>query len=232
MRDRSRLGKIKKFFDNEIDGILSFYTNTLDKLTCKDDESRLASQTLMSAATIWECYLNDLVIEYIRKKPDAFYVHLKNSLKHKRTHKQKLIQKEYTVFQQPRRISLEKIVKLIDRNERNITFVTASDLGKKAKKWISEEYRDNFICLPEQKRAVIDLLISLRNFIAHGSDSSLKRLNLAIKSSHLSQYNLRRNSYGVSAGVSGHGKYLNAKKYGKTRVEVIITLIREIGSEL
>lgn len=64
---------IKKLFIDELDATLRFYKNTLLKLETLDDKSRLVSQTYMSAATAWECFLSDIVIAYIEDNPKAFF---------------------------------------------------------------------------------------------------------------------------------------------------------------
>ena len=220
--------EVKEVFNKEIEGILDFYKSTMRKLKIKSDQNRLASQTLMSAATIWECFLHELVIAYIRKKPDRFIDHLESALDSQQSDKQKVIRKKYAPFCRPRSINTDDIVKIIDIDEKNIIFTHSSELGTKAKRWISEEHRRGFIGITQQKKAVIDLVISLRNCIAHGSESSLKKLRDAVNNSHISCYDLDRKKY----GINDHGAYLNSKKKGGRRVEIIIKVMKEIGEKL
>lgn len=218
---------IKKFFNDELDATLRFYKNTLQKLETLDDKSRLVSQTYMSAATAWECFLNDIVIAYIEIDPEVFFEHLKRSYEGNRTKKQKLIQKKYSKINFPESINSEDIVELIDSEKRNITFSSASDLNEKVRKWISEDYFKKFSEITKEETAIINLIISLRNFIAHQSKGSFAKLERYARVSQLKSLGLFRES----AGMPDYGKYLNLMHDEKTRFEIIITQMKKIGEK-
>ena len=218
---------IRKFLNDELDATLRFYKNTLQKLETPDDESRLASQTYMSAATAWECFLSDIVIAYIEIDPEVFFEHLKRSHEDGRTRKQKLIQEKYTKINFPESINSEEIIEFIDSEKRNITFSSASDLNKKVKNWISEDYFKKFNEITKEETAIINLIISLRNFIAHQSKGSFAKLERCARVSQLKSLGLFRKS----AGMPDYGNYLNGIHDEKTRFEIIATQMKKIGGK-
>lgn len=219
---------VKKFFEKSLDDALVFYKNISGKLEKKDEKGRLAAQTLMSVATIWECFLNDIIISYIVMDPENFFKYAQEKYERDITKSQENIKKHFVTSIKPKKISLEFITDVLDYNRRNISYAKVSVLKKEASKLISSEYVKGIRGIRQHDVAVIDLLRALRNFIAHGSDSSFDTLQKAVKNSHLDRYKLRRMKYDVNDNYY----YLIAKMDRKCRVEKIISLIKDIGVNL
>lgn len=221
---------IKKLFNDELDATLRFYKNTLQnlqKLATPDDKNRLVSQTYMSAATAWECFLSDIVIAYIEDSPETFFEHLKRSYEGGRAPKQKLIQEKYAKLSFPESINSDEIIELIDSERKNVTFSTATDLTKKIRNWISEDYLKKFTGMTKEEKAIVNLIISLRNFIAHQSEGSFAKLEKNARISILKPYGL----YNEKSGIPSYGEYLNFEHERKTRFEIIITHMKKLGKK-
>lgn len=219
---------IKKFFNDELDAILNFYKGILPKLKTPDDKNRLVSQTYMSAATAWECFLSDIVIAYIEDSPETFFEHLKRSYEGGRVGKQKLIQEKYATLSFPQSISSDEIIELVDSEKRNITFSNAKDLNEKIRNWVSDDYLKKFNEITKEDKAIVNLIISLRNYIVHQSAGSFSKLEKDTRIGILKSLGL----YNYKQRIPNYGEYLNFIYDRKTRFEIIIRQMKNLSKKL
>jgi len=223
--------RVRASFDAQIDDALSFYRRVVTGLRSDADVTRLSALTLMSAATIWESFLSDLVIAYINRDPSQFSVHLENALKQDLSGKQKQIQSRYAPFVAPNSIERKAIVSLLDSDGNNITFKSAAHLKKTAKIWITQGNRAGIEGLTNQQMAVIDLTVALRNHIAHDSERSRDALKNAVSKGALHGSGLHR----AQNAIHTPGVYLKSKHRqpgGNPRIEEILGHMRAIGAAI
>lgn len=156
-----------------------------------------------------------------------FFEHLKRSYEDGKSPKQRLIHEKYAKLSFPKSISSDEIIEFIDSEKRNITFSTVADLTEKVKKWISDEYLKKFIGMTKEEKAIVNLVISLRNFIAHQSEGSIIRLERDARIGLLKPCGL----YNEKRGIPSYGEYLNFVHGEKTRFEIIITHMKKLGKK-
>lgn len=223
--------RVRASFDAQIADAFGFYIRVKTGLGSDADLTRLSALSLMSAATIWESFLSDLVIAYINRDPSQFSTHLENALKQDLSGKQKQIQSRYAPFVAPSSIDRKTIISLLDSDGNNITFKSAAHLKKTAKIWITTGNRVGIEGLTSQQMAIIDLTVALRNHIAHDSERSRDALKIAVSKGALHGSGLHR----AQNAIHTPGVYLKSKHQqpgGNPRVEEILGHMRAIGAAI
>lgn len=175
-------------------------------------ENRLAEQSAMTMAVLWEAYINDLFIAYIAAAPQHYIQQvisrMKQSLFEKFGHGTKWVE-----FAPPDTISKVQVEKLLDPKGWNLTVTSAEKLSKTANQLLRGADAKKF-SLEVNDRAFVDFLIGLRNYLGHRSKASRKILSEAIKA---------LNPASPNAGLIGQstsvGSYL--KNGAPARVQII-----------
>lgn len=85
---------------------------------------------MISAATLWESFISDLIVAYINRDPSQFAIHLQHALNDDMSDKQKQIMNRYAPYKAPTSIDRATITSLIDNDGNNITFSSAQALKK------------------------------------------------------------------------------------------------------
>ncbi len=222
--------EVRQDFDSGLADLIAFYMTVNASLTLDKDRSFLAENTVLTAATLWESFINDLFVAYINRDSSQFSVHLKNAFDADRTSKQKQIANRFTTINFPRHMPVQMVTSLLDEAGNNITFPTYSAMKKGAKIYLSAPHAAIVGGLTGQQGAIINLWIALRNHIAHRSARSLEAMNDALKVGALHGSGLQR---GVR-DVHHVGGYLKAKGVHNLppRIEIILSSMRAISAAL
>lgn len=134
----------------------------------------------LAASILLEGFLNDLFVAYINRRPEAFVAYLTSKMtietkdelaKRAATHATIDIQKHLT---------MDKIRKIIDPHEFNLTFQTTADLKHSAGVWLDPTYKAYFLSISKQHGALLEATKAVRNYLAHRSNSSQKRMQTAL----------------------------------------------------
>ena len=224
-------GRVRASFDAQLGETITFYQTVKSSLKSDADITRLSAMTLISAATIWEGFLSDLIIAYINRDPTQFTIHLEHAFKEDMSDKQKEIQGRYAPFLAPTNIDRATIASLIDKDGNNVTFSNAAALKKGAKRWISTANLAGINALTSQQMAIINLWAALRNHIAHDSERSRDALKHAVSRGALHGTGLHR----AQNAIHTPGVYLKSKHQqpaGNPRIEEILRHMRGIAAAI
>lgn len=223
--------RVRASFDTQLVEATNFYHTVKATLTSAADLTRLSASTLISAATLWESFLSDLVVAYINRDPSRFAIHLKEALNQDLSGKQKQILNRYAPYKAPTNIDRSTIVSLLDNDGNNITFSQSQALKKGAKRWISDANMAGINALTGQQMAIINLWIALRNHIAHDSERSKLALQKAVSHGALHGTGLHR----AQNAIHAPGVYLKSKHQqagGVPRIEEILRHMRQIAAAI
>lgn len=222
---------VRASFAAQLAEVTEFHHTVKESLSSAADLTRLSASTLISAATLWESFLSDLIVAYINRDPSQFAIHLEYALNEDLSDKQKQILNRYAPYKAPTSIDRGKIISLIDNNGNNITFSNAQALKKGAKRWISEANMSGINALSGQQMAVINLWIALRNHIAHDSERSRTALKVAVSNGALHGTGLQRGQNAIHTP----GVYLKSKHrqpIGNPRIEEILWHMQQIAAAI
>lgn len=221
---------VRQDFDSSIADLIAFYATVKSGLTLDKDQSFLAENTVLTAATLWESFINDLFVAYINRDSTQFAIHLKNAFEADRTVKQKQIANRFVQLSFPQHMPVQMITSLLDEVGNNVTFPSYAAMKKGARIYLGAANAATIAGLSGVQGATINLWIALRNHIAHRSARSLKAMNDALKVGALHGSGLRRDV----RDVHHVGGYLKAKGAHNLppRVEIILGSMRAIGAAL
>lgn len=221
---------VRQDFDRSLADLIAFYATVKAGLSLDKDQSFLAENTVLTAATLWEGFVNDLFIAYINRDTSQFIVHLSNAFEADRTPKQMQIANRFVTVAYPAHMTVKMITSLLDEVGNNITFASYGEMKKGAKKYLAGANATRVSGLNSARGASINLWIALRNHIAHRSERSFKAMNDAMNAGALHGTGLKR---GVR-DVRHVGAYLKAKPAHNLppRVEIILAEIRAIAALL
>lgn len=221
---------VRSNFDTSLSEAQDFYTAAKAALTTEKDQSLLVRSTIITAATLWESFVNDLFIAYINRDTSQFQIHLQNAFEADRTAKQKLIAQHFAVVTLTKHMTVEMISELLDSGGNNLTFSNYEALNRGAQTYLAQAHRAGITGLSTSNKKCIDLWISIRNHIAHDSIRSFDAMNQAMNSGALHNTGLRR---GVRK-VRHVGSYLKSKPApnAKPRIELILAKMKLIAAAL
>lgn len=223
---------VRTDFDSSINDLTAFYNTVKSGLTLDKDQSFLAENIVLTAATFWEGFVNDLFVAYINRDSTQFATHLQNAFDDNRTAKQKLIASQFVRVTFPTHLSVSMITSLLDNNGNNVTFSSYDAMKKGAKRYLAASNAANINGLTSLQGATINLWIALRNHIAHRSERSLRAMNDALLDPALHGSPLQRGA--GTRRVHHVGAYLKATGAPNTspRVEIILTSMQTIAAAL
>ncbi|NKK72494.1 hypothetical protein GFM13_19335 [Rhizobium leguminosarum bv. viciae] len=221
---------VRQDFDRSLIDLIAFYTTVKSGLSLDKDQSFLAENTVLTAATLWEGFVNDLFIAYINRDTSQFIVHLDNAFEADRTPKQMQIANRFVTVTYPAHMTVKMITSLLDEVGNNVTFASYGEMKKGAKKYLAGANATRVSGLSNPRGALVNLWIALRNHIAHRSERSFKAMNEALAAGALHGTGLKR---GVR-DVRYVGAYLKAKPAHNLppRVEIILNEMRAIAAVL
>lgn len=219
---------VRESFDTALGELHVFYKTVKAALSKDKDETLLVQNTILTAATLWESFINDMFIAYINRDSTQFQIHLHDAFKASRTPKQDVIAKNFVTVSFPKHLTVDLIADLIDQRGENITFFDYKTLQKGAAKYLSAGHRTGIDGLSNAQKATLTLWIALRNEIAHNSERSFKAMNEAMNAGGLHNTGLQR---GVN-NVKHVGSYLKSKPWAnsKPRIELILDHMTAIAA--
>ena len=131
----------------------------------------IAEFSFVAAATLSEGFLSDLFVAYINRNSEKFRAYLlgKMEIETKDDYAKRATQH---VDRSMPHLSVEKIKDILDPTGYNVTFPTTDKMKEAAGKWLADADRVRFTSMSAQQCAMIDLIKSLRNFLAHRSQAA------------------------------------------------------------
>lgn len=193
------------------------------------DQSTLTEHSLLSAAVIWERFVNDIFVAYLNRDSTRFKQHLQDSLQNhlKSAATPGRVFCKFGSLKFPEHLKKSDVLDLVDEAGSNITFPNFNELEKKAKKWLYTRDAEKFCSLTCQQKAVVNSVIALRNHIAHRSRRSLENMNIVLTRRDLNNTGIKRNKN----RVRNVGAWLKSTpaRHNQTRFVIIINFLCDIG---
>jgi hypothetical protein len=189
----------------------------------------LAESSLLSAMVLWESFVSDLVVAYVNNDTSGFEAHVNRKLN-------AFSSKEFGVnaFASisctiKTHLNAEEVRSLLDKKGYNVTFADAADLISKASEWLSLQHAARFASLSAADQAFLDACHAVRNWLAHRSRASKKRMTDALQKPTLAAA-LRY----PSSTVHDVGAFLTAdpSNNGTSRITLYLQELRAISAKL
>ncbi len=215
-------------FGRIVNDLEAFHQRVSGVLLSKKDVSTFSESTALSLAVAWEGFVSDILVAYINRDCSTYAVHLQSAFKSEFSGKQDVIYHSFGRLEFPRHMDRTTVLALVDRRDQNITFSTAREMQDAARRWLVPADHARFDSLNSGDRAIIDLLISLRNHLAHGSQGSLDRMNDAMAMNALHGTGLNRGA----RSIYNVGSYLKAVHHGRTRLAILVSKVRGVAAKL
>jgi hypothetical protein len=222
---------VKKDFAVGIKALEGFYGKGYSAFTSESDRSTLTEHSVLTAAVLWEGFVNDLLIAYINRDASNFKEHLKNSFEAAvGDGKPRLIFTKYGKLAFPAHLKKAAIEQLADQDGGNITFPDFTQLENKVETWLSPNDANKFKSLTPRQKAAISALIAVRNHIAHRSSRSLKAMNAKVAVGALYGSGLQRGAN----QIHNVGVWLKAKPQpaAMPRFATMLQILDGIGAAL
>lgn len=212
----------------------------LDKATMRN----AASAALSTCATNWERFRSDWHKRAIAKDATIYRASLVNRVRDSIVQNPKAGKELLKVMDQhnihidvslPKHPTIDTVNLLIDPTESNIAFRTQQDSEKRAKSHLADRYAAKVRTLDHNDWLHIEVMIGIRNALAHSSPRSMESMNNALQrsaqSGTLSASRLGRAERKVTS--SGIGKYLLTIPTGanQARVDLICSHMRGLGAK-
>ena len=207
----------------------SFRSVTAVKAVSRDSGKKIAAQTLMSAASVWEGFLSDLAVAYVNRDCSALAGDYVARIIKSVSDKFPTDVAGWVSVKAPSNLSREEVVRLLDTQGRNVTFKNYGAMKDFADKKLAAQHRSRWKSLDDAEVATIVATLALRNYIAHRSSESMKLMNAALSNGDLPTV-LRRGTKEVKA--VGHFLYSTPPQHTTHRVLSYLAALQTISSKL
>ncbi|HYX71736.1 MAG TPA: hypothetical protein VE732_03120 [Nitrososphaera sp.] len=223
--------KAVEAFKNKITEALDYHQEFLlavyNKKRQASLEARLVEQFIMSIAVLWEAFINDLLIAYVVENPNTCLTNLKDRINQSITSKFGIATAKRVYFGKPKKVNRVQALALIDPEGMNITAKSADDLSNRANQLLVASSAIKF-SLNSDDRELINLVISIRNYIGHRSKRSREALKDSIASIETTGINSP-----LKAKLTTVGAYLRYKTSPTgTRATFIVQRLLDISDKL
>lgn len=190
-------------------------------------EAMLVEDFVLSAAVMWEAFVNDIIVAYVCENPNTYLKNLQQRIEQSLTGKFGNSVAKRVKFVRPSKLDRDQAVKMIDPSGWNITADSAQALSDRANDLLVASHAKKFF-LDQEDREFIDFLLCLRNFLSHRSKGSRARLKTAIS---------RLTAGGPNTTIKGSfttvGAFLKKRvSSGETRATEIARRLMEIVQKL
>lgn len=227
-----RTAKPDNIRDDFVDG-LDDIENAVADISAKGVQqgSRLHmfEHSFLAASILLEGFVGDLFVAYLNKKNGKFVGYLTGRMSIEAADELVKRAVPYASVDIGSHLTLEKIRKILDPKDWNVTFNGTPDLKAKAGQWLEQPYDAYFTGLSAQHGAVLEAVKATRNFLAHRSTASHATMQGALASADLPT-GLRRGANKVNSP----GSYFESIPIGgqENRLKTYISELRAIAALL
>jgi hypothetical protein len=180
------------------------------------DVSQLATQSFLTLFVAFERFLSDLILAYLNRDSSVYQTFLVGRINASIADKFGSSVKALITIQTKKHISVAELEGIVDPEGWNLTFSTVEKLKSSATAWLVPIHavRINSITSPEVR--LIETSRAIRDFIAHQSSGSKKRMNECLSTIEAGVHN-RHLGRGANE-VHTVGSYLKAIQGGQRRL--------------
>ncbi|MDD5593321.1 MAG: hypothetical protein PHG97_01090 [Candidatus Margulisbacteria bacterium] len=216
-------------FKREVGQNVQFYTDLLKAIDKKINEkslhSMLATQLTFTLFSLWEAFLSDIFISYVRKSPSKAIKNLRAKVNKSLYDKFGSDVSRNTHLNLGNSLSWHTATSILDPKEWNITRVEPVKFTQLANENLSARHAKLF-SFTEKDTEFYKFTKKMRNYLAHGSIASRRELGLAIKSIE------NPDNLFLKARLGEIGPYLKQVVTGKSRVLLIADRLLQFADQL
>lgn len=143
----------------------------------KSDISLLAEQAFVTAAVALEGFFSDLVVGFVNRDSATLVADLRTRFTQSTEEKFGNCVQGYVTLNIPAHPKVQQIRRVLDRDERNVTFRSARDMKGRVGNWLIPAHAAKFTALSVHEERVIDTIRSIRDYIVHRSSASKNKMN-------------------------------------------------------
>lgn len=218
-------------FEAQLEDQSQFYQQTWEALPNAANRKVASENYALAIGVMFEGFVNDLILAYANRNCSRVMQHLKSSLEEhlKSNSKAKATFEHFGEVRERKHLNVSELKEILDPEGRNTSFSDYSAIRKRASQWLSEDHLENFTQLGARDQAVVNVVIAVRNNLAHRSKGSLDRLNEVLSAGPLHDTGLQRQVNRVQQA----GNYL--KSYtgqNFTRADVLGEYLGNIARQL
>jgi hypothetical protein len=187
----------------------------------------LSEQATMYLGVYWEAFIHDLFVAYVTKNPTNCVADYKKRLDKSLADKFN-VPNTWIRVTVPKSLSPQQAERMLDPKGWNLDATSAQELRNKANQFLHSTNARNF-ALDQEDAQFVDLLVAVRNYLAHRSTSSRQRFKEALNTLTVTNKNAN-----LAGPVSDLGKYLKASigTASRRRVHVFGDRLIEVSSAL
>ena len=230
MRKTDPAGVLESF-EEQLEEQSEFYDEVWDAFSDQTHRKMAAENYAIAIGVMFEGFINDLILAYANRDCSRLMQHLRNSVDEALKPSRKAVA-TFRLFGEirPRRnLNMDELRTLLDPEGRNTSFPNYDAIEVRAKQWLVPQHFNLFQQVSAQDRAIVDLVIAVRNNIAHRSKSSLDRLNATVAAGSLHGTGLERQGNGVQQV----GVYLKtAAGVNETRADILGRRLGNVATSL
>lgn len=218
-------------FQDQLKEQSEFYNETWDVFSDPAHRKIASENYALAIGVMFEGFVNDLILAYANRDCSKVMEHLKKILAEclKNNSKAKATFEQFGEIRDPKHLTVDKLRAILDAEGRNTSFSDYDAIKKRATQWLAARHRQGFEALNHQDRAIVNVVIAVRNNLAHRSKKSLDRLNEVLLAGPLHDTGLQRNMNRVKQT----GNYLKAiSTAGETRADVIGRRLGDVARQL
>lgn len=199
-----------------------------------EDAHRIASRDLaellmLATVVYWEGFVHDMFVAYVNRDCTTLTKTTAERISKKVSEGFGSVAANATTTRFHQHLSKAEVEGLLDKRGRNLAFDSADDMVKKCTKILPPDAAHRVGKLTTSDRAIIDVCIAIRNYLAHRSREAKARMDEALASAHL-PVQLRRSGRRVHALGTFLAARVTAK--GRTRAEIIFSSLQHIATRL
>ena len=219
-------------FHGRVNELLQHYDELLlavhNKTRQASLEIILSEQTTMSLGVYWEAFVNDVLVAYVAKNPGNCLNDLKKRVGQNLEAKFALPAK-WVRLSFPATLSSTQAERILNPKGWNISATSPKDLREKANQYLVSGDAIHFSLVAEDVEFV-DLMVEMRNYLAHRSTRSRKILKSSIAKIGIANANAL-----LSGAFTSSGAYLKAclpNDSNKRRVHELGRRLLQISKKL
>jgi len=217
-------------FRNEISELEVFLQDSMNVSTSSKNKSLIAELVFHRAYVAVESFLSAWIVGAINRDSSKYLRTRETSIKQSVNEKYSSWDVSHLIYSPPAHIPMGDLKDLMDPDGWNITFKTFDRLESKCTDWLAPHFFSKVHGVSGTRRKIIDAAKSIRNCIAHQSQSSFSEMNQSVSS--LPKDGVSENLQTPVNSVNNVGAHLKAKVGGKMRVQHYLHEFQELGSDL
>lgn len=225
---------VRRDFVNEIDEFTGYLNRARRGLEnegrSEADISRLMSTSFLTLYVTFERFTSDLFLAYLNGSSSKYQRWQGKRISDSVASKFGVWTSTRTKFEMTEHLSVLEVENALNADGYNLTFKSAGEMRLRAGEWLATAPAARISGLTAHDERLLDTAKSIRDFIAHDSPSSKRRMNDAL--STVAQDNANQHLGRGTNLVHGVGVYLKAVYGGQRRIALYANRLREISQQM